>query len=213
MNLSSNTISKKYHIQRKSNPIDSIGYEVDFCDTETNALIKVAMFSNVKSETAEISEFFQKLLKKYSIISDRKPFKALFSIFSYAKFKEKFLLAAAEEIKIARVSWLLEKCDPYELAIIDAKNSLQYFSNLEKHLFDKYVAEWDSPQKLFFFEFKNLRKKIIFQFFRKNMHFILFWCLIFLAVFLGLHITSKENSLTMWQQLKGWIFFLLQRLN
>lgn len=213
MNLSSSTISKKYHIQRKSNPIDLIGYEVDFCDTETNALIKVAMFSYVKSDSVEISDFFQKLLKKYSIISNKKPFHGLFSILFFSKFKERFIVAVAEEIKQLRVSWLLEKCDPYELAAIDAKNTQQYFSQLEKNLFEKYVAEWDSPQKLFYSEFKNLRKKIIFQFFRSNLHFILFWCLIFLAIFLGLHITSKENSLTMWQQLKGWIFFLLQRLN
>lgn len=198
---------------KHTNTSDIIGSEIDSCDTGTNALFKVAMFSNAKSGSTDISEIFLNILKRHILTSPKTTIEGSFSFLSFANFKEKFISAAIEDIKKLRANWLLNNCDPYELANMEVKNAQLYFTQLEKRQFEEYVAGWQEPQELLFKEFKKIRRKFVFEFVKRNLHFLLFWCLIFLAIFIGLHITSKENSLTMWEQLKGWIYFLLQRLN
>jgi hypothetical protein len=212
VNTTSSIYSKKGRNNRNLILADVIGSEIEAFDIGTNALFKAALFSNIKSGSEDISDVFLSLLKK-SLAANSKisPYR-LFSFLSYHYFKKKFIVTALEEIKKTRSNWLLMQCNVTELSGLDSKSSHFYFSHLEKRIFEEYVTGWNDAQFALEKEFKKVRKKFLISLLKKYFNFLLFWCFIFIAIYIGLHITSKENSLTMWQQLKGWINFLLQRL-
>lgn len=212
MNTTTSLYSKKGRSNRNLILSDVIGSEIESFDIGTNALLKAALFSDIESGSSDVSEVFLSILKK-SLAENSKisPYR-LVSFLSYQYFKKKFILSALEEIKKLRSNCLLLQCNVTELSGLDSKSAHFYFSNLEKKIFEEYVTGWVDAEKSLEKEFKKVRKKFLMSFFRKYFNFMLFWCFIFLAIYIGLHITSKENSLTMWQQLKGWINFLLQRL-
>lgn len=213
MNSNLRTQRKKAGNDKTAVAAEVIGSEASSCDLGTNALLKVAMLSDIKPDSSDISDVFLAILRKYLLISTRSSIESFFSFLSFSRFREKFIFAAAEEIRRQRSSWLLQNCEPFILANMDAKGTQHYFLQLEENHFRDFVGGWKDPQDVLRREFRRVRKKFLFAFLKRNLHFLLFWCLIFLAIFIGLHITSKENSLTMWEQLKGWVFFLLQRLN
>jgi hypothetical protein len=212
VNTTSSIYSKKGRGGRNLILSDAIGSEIEAFDIGTNALFKVALFSNVTAGSDDISDVFISILKK-SLKENSKisPYR-LFSFLSYHYFKKKFTLSALNEIKKMRSNWLLLQCEVTDLSGLDSKSSQHYFCSLEKKIFEDYVAVWPSAQNCLEAEFKKVRKRFLFSLLKKYFNFFLFWCLIILAIYIGLHITSKENSLTMWDQLKGWINFILQRL-
>lgn len=212
MSTTSSIYSKKGRVGRNLNLSDAIGSEIESFDIGTNALFKVALFSNISSGSSDISDVFLSILKK-SLEENSKisPYR-VFSFLSYHYFRKKFTFFALNEIKKMRSQWLLLQCDVTDLSGLDSKSSQHYFCSLEKKIFEQYVTGWPNAQNSLEFEFKRIRKRFIFSLLKKYFNFFLFWCLIILAIYIGLHITSKENSLTMWDQLKGWINFILQRL-
>ena len=212
MNTTSSIYSKKGRGGRNLILSDAIGSEIESFDIGTNALFKVALFSNVASGSDDISDVFISILKK-SLKENSKisPYR-LFSFLSYHYFRKKFTYSALNEIKKMRSNWLLLQCEVTDLSGLDSKSSQHYFCSLEKKIFEEYVAGWPSAQNCLETEFKKVRKRFLLTLLKKYFNFFLFWCLIILAIYIGLHITSKENSLTMWDQLKGWINFILQRL-
>ncbi len=213
MNTTSSIYSKKGRVGRNLNLSDSIGSEIESFDTGTNALFKVALYSGIAPGSEDISDVFLTILKT-SLQENSKisPYR-LFSFLSYHYFRKKFTLSALNEIRKIRSSWLLLQCDVTDLSGLDSKSSQHYFCSLEKKIFEEYVAGWPSAQNSLEFEFKKIRKRFLLSLLKKYFNFFLFWCLIILAIYIGLHITSKENSLTMWEQFKGWINFILQRLS
>ncbi len=212
MNTTSSIYSKKGRIGRNLNLSDALGSEIESFDIGTNVLFKVALYSGIVSGSEDISDVFLSILKA-SLKENSKisPYR-LFSFLSYHYFRKKFTLSALNEIRKNRSNWLLLQCDVTDLSGLDSKSSQHYFCSLEKKIFEEYVAGWSYAQNCLEFEFKKIRKRFLFSFLKKYFNFFLFWCLIILAIYIGLHITSKENSLTMWDQLKGWINFILQRL-
>jgi hypothetical protein len=213
VNTTSGVYSKNGRASRSLMLSDAIGSEIESFDIGTNALYKVALFSNVSSGSSEISNIFLMILKKSLAENSKLSLYRLFSFLSFHYFKKKFIITALTLVKKMRSDWLLLQCEVTELSGLDSKSAQFYFSNLEKRIFEEYVSGWLNAQNCLKNEFIKLRKKFLFSLLKKYFNFLLFWCFIFLAIYIALHITSKENSLTMWDQFKGWINFLLQMLH
>ncbi|APJ03766.1 hypothetical protein [Silvanigrella aquatica] len=212
MSTTSSIYSKKGRNGRFFNLNDAIGSEIESYDIGTNALFKVALFTGIAAGSEDISDAFLLVLKNsLNEISKISPYR-LVSLLSFPYFSKKFIVSALLEIKNRRSQWLLSQCDASDLSGLDSKSSQFYFTSLEKKMFEEYVATWPNAQNCLEIEFKKVRKRFIITLLKKYFNFILFWCLILLAIYIGLHITSQENSLTMWEQLRGWINFVFQRL-
>ncbi|WP_186644469.1 hypothetical protein [Fluviispira vulneris] len=192
---------------------DILGSEVEAFDIGTNALFKIALYVGVPSGSSDVDDVFLDILKKSLTQSSKISFQRLFTLLSFHYFKKRFVPQAIYEVKLLRTGWLLTQCNVAELSGLDSKAAQHYFNTLEQKVFVDYIAGWSSLNNWLELEFQKVRKKFLISLLKKYSNFILFWCLILLAIFIGLHITSKENSLTMWEQIQGWFGFITQRLH
>ncbi|KAB8033485.1 hypothetical protein [Fluviispira multicolorata] len=211
MNSSFDINSKKTQMQATMTS-DILGSEVETFDIGTNALFKIALYLGVPSGSSDVDDVFLDILKKSLSQNSKLSFQRFFTLLSFHYFKKRFVPQAIYEVKQLRTDWLLGQCVVSELSGLDSKGAQHYFNTLEQRVFVDYITGWPSLHNWLELEFQKIRKKFLISLLKKYSNFILFWCLIILAVFIGLHITSKENSLTMWEQIQGWIGFITQRL-
>lgn len=116
-------------------------------------------------------------------------------------------------VQTARSAWLLSRCEPSYLVVLDPKGYHHYFQILEMESLLAAAGDEPPPQgpgyaPLFLAWHSALQRQVIFMFLKKKNSLFFFWVVIALFFIFFLVISSKEPSFTLLQQLKVWMRIL-----
>lgn len=149
---------------------------------------------------------FQKIFSKFSFLSLNK----LYCFIFFRSFVKQFQQILMEKKEKFRVDFLLCNANPKSFIGLTMQNQSCYFVKLEESLFEKSFVDLKDRESIALKYFKQARFFFVKKFLKKNYKILLFLLLIVLCFYVSLKISVSANSISVSEQIFGWLHFLLK---
>ena len=195
--------------EQNFNHLSSLQDQLDIVDADAICFFKLALIKNIPFDYISVHEFFTQYV--YQLMKNQKKisFSRFYIVFSFYSFKTQFIDLITEDVRKLRNRWLISHCDASELYGLDAKASQHYFQSLETRKTLEYISNLNPIDNWIQSEYKKVRLQLFFSTLKKNSSLVVFWSVVFIFFVIWIIIAARDNSFTIFQQIKVWMHFVM----